>query len=73
VAFRLSTVAPAAQAGVPPPRSEISSTVQLPLDQWFTVARQGGAARRSEPGVLSTRDAEGASGRELQMRVSLAP
>jgi len=74
VAFRVSSVETgASNAAVPAPRSELSSSVRLPLDQWLTVARQGGSPGRSGPGVLSTRDAEAVRGRELQLRVSLVP
>jgi hypothetical protein len=49
------------------------STVSLPLDQWVTVARSGAAVRAPTPGVVSSRDAQGVPGRDLQLRVSIAP
>lgn len=60
------------QAGQPG-QAEVLSTVQLPLGDWLTVARSGASVQRPQPGVLSSRDAEGQTSRELQLRVSLAP
>lgn len=52
---------------------ELLSTVQVALGEWITVARSGTTARRAEPGVISSSDAEGQRSRELQLRVGLAP
>jgi hypothetical protein len=49
------------------------TVVLLPLGQWQTVARSGSTPQRSEPGLLSSRDTESHSLRELQIRVELAP
>jgi hypothetical protein len=53
--------------------AQVFSTVQVALGEWITVARSGEALRPPEPGVTSSRDAEGQVSRELQLRVSLAP
>lgn len=52
---------------------ELLSTVQVALGEWVAVARSGATARRAEPGVISSSDAEDRRSRELQLRVSLAP
>lgn len=50
------------------------STLTLPLSQWKTVARTGGAtAAAAPPGTVSSRDAAGQPERELQLRVSIQP
>lgn len=54
-------------------QSELAATVEVPLDRWVTVARSGAEARRPERGVTSSGEAEGKTGRELQLRVSIAP
>lgn len=65
---------PSAESGDrPAARQQILSTVQLPLGDWVTVARSGLALQRQERGVLSSRDAEARSQRELQLRVHVAP
>jgi len=60
-------------AGGTPVRSQVLSTVQVPLGDWVTVARSGQGLQRQERGVISSRDAEARSLRELQLRVQLAP
>ena len=64
-----------AGAGGEQASSQLSTqtVVLLPLSQWQTVARSGSTPQRPEPGVLSSRDAESHSTRELQIRVELAP
>lgn len=62
-----------AAPGQAPVRTELESTALVPLDEWVTVARSGGQLRRSERGTLSSRDAEGVSSRELQVRIQVAP
>jgi hypothetical protein len=54
-------------------QAEIHSSVQAALGRWIAVARRGTAAPRSQPGVVSSHDAERAPQRELQLRVTLAP
>ena len=53
--------------------AEVFSTVSVPLDHWVTVARSGADVRAPAPGVVSSRDAQGIPGRDLQLRISLAP
>jgi hypothetical protein len=60
-------------AGAQSQQAEVFSTVQVPLDEWRTVARSGAALQRSEPGVISSSDAESRGSRELQLRISVAP
>lgn len=69
VRVELRALAPSGARG----ETEILSTVQVPLGQWLTVARRGLQQQRSESGVLSSRDAEQQSQRELQLRVQPAP
>lgn len=69
VRVELRALSPSGQAG----ETEIFSTVQVPLGQWLTVARRGGQLQRSESGVISSRDAEQQTQRELQLRVQPAP
>lgn len=53
--------------------AQLLSTVQTPMGQWMTIARTGEALSTSARGSYSTRDAEVQRGRELQLRVDLAP
>lgn len=67
-------VAPAGTEGESPSTQLSTQTVVLlPLGQWLTVARSGSMPLRAERGVLSSRDTESHSTRELQIRVDLAP
>lgn len=52
---------------------ELVTTQLIPLEQWVTVAREGGNPRPSAPGTYSSRDAEPQASRELQVRISRAP
>lgn len=72
VRVELRALSPSGQTGQVG-ESEIFSTVQVPLGQWLTVARRGGQLQRSESGVISSRDAEQQTQRELQLRVQPAP
>jgi hypothetical protein len=57
----------------PAPRTEeLVTTLQLPLDQWTTVAQTASSGASHRAGVLSSRDAERQEHRLLQMRVSEA-
>ena len=47
------------------------TTLQLPLDQWTTVARAAQASRGRQSGMLRSQEAERSVGSELQLRVSL--
>lgn len=73
VQLKLSTQSQQAGEGGAQRQTEIVSSVQLPLGQWITVARSGGASAVPQRGTLSTRDAEPVTQRELQLRVDLAP
>lgn len=52
---------------------ELTTTVSQAMGEWHTVLRSGGQAKATERGSVSTREAEGVSNRELQLRVSLEP
>jgi len=54
-------------------QAQVYSTVAVAMGDWITVARSGGNLRPAERGVVSSRDAEPQTSRELQLRVSLAP
>jgi hypothetical protein len=53
----------------------LQSTLDLPMDRWQTVARSGDAVAPAPRGTLSSGDATGRPGRELQLqlRVSVQP
>lgn len=53
--------------------AQLLSTVQAPIGQWVTIARTGQAVTSSSRNSWSTRDAEVQRGRELQLRIDLAP
>lgn len=54
--------------------SELQSTVLVPMERWQTVARTGNATPApAERGTVSSRDAEGQAGRELQLRIGVQP
>lgn len=59
---------PGDRAG-PAAQAVVLTTVQVPLDEWVTVARSLDAQRSEASGVLSSRSAERASARSLQIRV----
>lgn len=52
---------------------QFQSVLDLPLQRWQTVARQGGADAPAPRGTLSSRDATGQPERELQLRVTVSP
>lgn len=54
-------------------QAQVYSTVAVTMGDWITVARSGGNLRPAERGVVSSRDAEPQTSRELQLRVSVAP
>lgn len=64
---------PADRSGEGQLSQQLLSTVQVPLGQWVTVARAQMAGEASQRGVISTRDAQRQTLRELQLRVELAP
>ena len=53
--------------------ADMLSTVSVPLDRWVTVARSGADVQAATPGLVSSRDAQGVPGRDLQLRISIAP
>ncbi|MBV8379711.1 MAG: hypothetical protein JO224_08260 [Pelomonas sp.] len=52
-------------------QSEQHTTLQVPLNRWFTVARSGELPHAPEPGTYSTSDAAVQTQRELQVRVTV--
>jgi hypothetical protein len=59
---------PGDRAG-PGAQTQTLTTVQVPLDEWVTVARSLDTQRTDTSGVLSSRSAERVSARSLQIRV----
>jgi hypothetical protein len=55
----------------PPERLQAQTTLQLPLDQWVTVARTGGQQSRSQQGSWSTSEMAQGDHTVLQVKVSL--
>lgn len=54
--------------------SALQSTVLVPMERWQTVARSGSSPNApAERGTVSSRDAEGQMGRELQLRIGVQP
>ncbi|TDP83002.1 hypothetical protein EV672_105189 [Aquabacterium commune] len=51
-------------------RTELASTVSVPLGEWVVVARNGGREQRSQSGTLSTRDVESSQSEQLEIRVT---
>lgn len=51
-------------------RTELASTVSVPLGEWAVVARNGGREQRSQSGTLSTRDVESSQSEQLEIRVT---
>lgn len=51
----------------------LTSTLDLPLERWQTVARTGGAVAPAPAGTVSSTDAAARPERELQVRVSILP
>lgn len=52
-------------------RTELASTVSVPLGEWVVVARNGGRVQRAQSGTLSTRDVDESQSEQLEIRVSL--
>jgi hypothetical protein len=61
---------PADPAQPAPRRTQVLSTVQVPLGQWVEVARSGEAASTSERGVLSTRELQGRQRMVIELRIT---
>jgi len=51
-------------------RTELSSTVSVPLGEWVVVARNGGRVQRAQSGTLSTRDVDESQSEQLEIRVT---
>jgi hypothetical protein len=60
--------------GIDDDGQRLESTLELPMERWQTVARQGGGGAPPAPrGTVSSRDAAGQPERALQLRVSIQP
>lgn len=51
-------------------RSEVSSTISVPLGEWTVVARNGGQSSRAQSGTLSTRSLDESRSELLEIRVT---
>ena len=51
-------------------RSEVASTVSVPLGEWTVVARNGGQSSRTQSGTLSTRSLDESRSEQLEIRVT---
>lgn len=51
-------------------RTELASTVSVPLGEWVVVARNGGRVQRAQSGTLSTRDVDESQSEQLEIRVT---
>lgn len=51
-------------------RTEVSSTVSVPLGEWTVVARNGGQNARTQSGTLSTRSLDESRSEQLEIRVT---
>lgn len=51
-------------------RTELSSTVSVPLGEWTVVARNGGQVSSSQSGTLSTRSLDESRSEQLEIRVT---
>lgn len=51
-------------------RTELASTVSVPLGQWVVVARNGGRMQRAQSGTLSTRDVDESQSQQLEIRIT---
>lgn len=51
-------------------RTELSSTVSVPLGEWTVVARNGGQSSRTQSGTLSTRSLDESRSEQLEIRVT---
>lgn len=52
-------------------RTEVMSTVAVPLGQWVAVARRGGQTQQRQSGTWSTRQVDSDAQEQLEIRVSL--
>ncbi len=51
-------------------RTELSSTVSVPLGEWTVVARNGGQSSNTQSGTLSTRSLDESRSEQLEIRVT---
>lgn len=51
-------------------RTEVSSTVSVPLGEWTVVARNGGQSTHTQSGTLSTRSLDESRSEQLEIRVT---
>lgn len=51
-------------------RTEVGSTVSVPLGEWTVVARNGGQSSRTQSGTLSTRSLDESRSEQLEIRVT---
>jgi type II secretory pathway component GspD/PulD (secretin) len=51
-------------------RTELASTLSVPLGEWVVVARNGGRSQRAQSGTLSTRDVDEGQSEQLEIRVT---
>lgn len=51
-------------------RSELATTVSLPLGEWTVLARHGGSAQRSRAGTYGTRELDEASAQDIEVRIT---
>ena len=51
-------------------RSEVASTVSVPLGEWTVVARNGGQSSRTQSGTLSTRSLDESRSEQLEIRIT---
>lgn len=51
-------------------RSELASTLSVPLGQWTVVARSGGRSEQQRSGTLSTRELDDAQSEQLEIRIT---
>ena len=51
-------------------RTEVGSTVSVPLGEWTVVARNGGQTERTQSGTLSTRSLDESRSEQLEIRIT---
>lgn len=51
-------------------RTELSSTVSVPMGEWTVVARNGGQASNTQSGTLSTRSLDESRSEQLEIRIT---
>lgn len=51
-------------------RTEVASTVSVPLGRWTVIARNGGQVQQSQSGTLSTRELDASRSEQLEIRIT---